>query len=395
MLDPQIRAQFPALQRRFNDMPVAYLDSAATYLKPQSVIDAVGECYREMAGTIGRAVHNMAEEATEQYSLARETIAEFINADADEIVFVRSATEALNLVANSLPSEATVIGPVGEHHSNLLPWRETSNFHPVALQDSGRINLELFEELLSTKRPMLAAFSTVSNAFGTLHPEQQLTELAHEHNCHVLLDANQSIAHERLDVRELDCEYLCFSSHKLGGPTGVGVLFAKQDQLEQLKPQLLGGGMVESVGATNIDLAELPMRLEAGTPAFEGVIGLAAACEFLEEIGQDKIRKHEEKLSFALFDALAEIPKVNLIGDRDDRTSIVSFRVEGIEAHSVARILTNRANLCLRSGFHCAELAHHSLGQRPTVRASFGMYNTMQEVELLAATLREVSSNLF
>lgn len=392
----EIRAQFPVLRRKFAGRPIVYFDSAATYLKPQRVIDAVSDCYIRTAGTIGRGVHVLAEEAYALYDESRETIAGFINADPDEIVFVRNATEALNLIASSLDPMAIVAGSLGEHHSNLLPWRDRHSFHNVSLDDNGQIDLNSFARLLSQSKPVLSTFSTIGNAFGTIQPVNKLIEMAHASGCDVMLDANQSIAHEQIDVRQLNCDYLCFSGHKLGGPTGIGVLYAKRDRLEKLKPALWGGGMVESVDETGFELADLPMRLEAGTPAFEAAIGLAAACDYLDEIGLGAIGEHERSLTTQLLDQLDSIPRVSVVGptQSEQRGSIVSFHIDGLEAHGAARMLSNRANICVRSGFHCAQMAHESQGWRPTIRVSLAIYNTAQEIDTLAKTLRSITANL-
>ncbi|WP_146396830.1 cysteine desulfurase [Planctomycetes bacterium CA13] len=392
----QIRHEFPILDRQIGGEPLVYLDSAATYLKPRAVIDAVCDCYRQTAGTIGRGVHVLAEDAVSRFDDARETIADFINADADEIVFVRNATEAINLVASSLPAGTSVLGSAGEHHSNLLPWRRGLRFHGIPLADDGHVNLESVEPLLQAVNPKLLTTSTISNAFGNLHPVDPLTRIAHAAGCDVLLDANQSVAHHRMDVRALDCEYLCFSGHKLGGPTGIGVLYAKRDRLELLQPRLFGGGMVESVDSDGYELADLPMRLESGTASFEGVIGLSAACEFFEAIGLESLAEHERQLTRQLHEGLTSIPRVTVRGPKlgTERGAIVSFHIQGLEAHGAARMLSNRANICVRSGFHCAQLAHESRGWRPTVRASFGVYNTSDEVDVLLNALRQITLNL-
>ena len=392
----KIREAFPALKREFAGRPVVYFDSAATYLKPQPVIDAVADCYRSTAGTIGRGVHVMAEDASVRFREAREAIADFINADSDEIVFVRNATEAINLVAASLTPGSRVAGSLSEHHSNLLPWRQRHQFHAIPMFPNGQVRLEEAGQLLTGCQPHLLACSTIGNAFGNVQPIDQLVDMAHSVNTDVLLDVNQSIAHRSLDVRELDCEYACFSGHKLGGPTGVGVLYAKRDRLEKLQPQLFGGGMVDSVDEAEHQLADLPMRLEAGTPAFEAVIGLAAACEFFEDIGLEAIHQHESQLTAQLREALGHISRIELRGPKDNAHcgAIVAFQIQGLEAHGAARMLSNRANLCLRSGFHCAEQAHHLEGGRPSLRVSFGMYNTQQEVDLLVDSLTQITANL-
>lgn len=397
MLDiEKVRQNFPVLKRQVAGRPIVYLDSAATYLKPQAVIDAVCECYQQAAGTIGRAVHVMAEDATTRFEDARESIADFINADADEIVFTRNATDAINLVASSLSAGTTILSSFGEHHSNLLPWRNRHQLQIIPLSEDGGVNLQLAEPIIAEATRGLLSISTIGNAFGHVHPIEELTELAHDSGNDVMLDLNQSIAHHAVDVRNIDCDYACFSGHKLGGPTGIGVLYAKRDRLEKLQPTLFGGGMVESVSEHAHVLAEFPNRLEAGTPAFEAVIGLAAACDYLQELGLAAVQQHESLLTRRLLEGLDSIPQITLRGQGEscERGAIVSFQVEGLEAHGAARMLSNRANLCLRSGFHCAQLAHETQDWRPTVRASFGVYNTSGEVDALLESLRHITDNL-
>ncbi len=391
-----VRKDFPALDREFEGRPLIYLDSAATYLKPQRVIDAVSDCYRRYAGTVGRGVHVMSAEAMDRFDEARETIANFINADPQEVIFVRSATEAINLVASSLAAGSRVLGSIGEHHSNLLPWRSMHDFQPLQLDDRGAIVIDALKATLAAGNTQLVTCSSVGNAFGNVHPVEQLADLAHAAGADVFIDINQSIAHERTNVRQLDCDYACFSGHKLGGPTGLGVLYAKPDRLEQLRPLLLGGGMVESVTDSEYVLEALPMRLEAGTAHFEGVIGLAAACEYLDELSIENISQHEQQLTSELLCGLDSVPRVLLHGPKDasKRGAIVSFSIDGLEAHGAARMLSNRANLCLRSGYHCAQLAHSAHGVKPTVRASFGVYNTSCEVATLIDTLQRIIVNL-
>ncbi len=391
----KIRNQFPALQREVCGRPIIYLDSAATYLKPQAVIDRVVDCYRNYAGTVGRGAHVLAREASELFQEARETIAGFINADEDEIIFVRNATEAINLVAQSLDQQAAVVGSIGEHHSNLLPWLERGLWNPVRVESDGAICLEDYDQLVKSTRPSLCAVSSISNAFGTVQPLDHIISRAREYGCQVLVDANQSVAHERIDTRQLDCDYLCFSGHKLGGPTGIGVLYVKKELLANLKPRMLGGGAVDSVDENGYELAKIPYRFEAGTPSFESAIGLAAACEFFETQNLDSIKLHEQELTSQLVNRLDAIPRVAVVGPAATRRgSIVSFHVDGLEAHGAARMLSDRANICVRSGFHCAQQAHQSLGMKPTIRASFGMYNDPSEVDSLAETLEALVANL-
>lgn len=300
------------------------------------------------------------------------------------------------MVAAGIEPGRQVWGSLTEHHSNLLPWRARHQFTPLPLREDGQIDLEAMGDLARQAPPQLVALSTITNAFGFAQPTERLIELAHASGAEVLLDVNQSVAHAHMDVAELDCDYLCFSGHKLGGPTGVGVLYAKRERLDRLQPVVFGGGMVESVSAADDTLADLPMRLEAGTPAYEAVVGLAAACDFMTDVGLEEIQAHEQQLTNELAQALGEIPRVEVRRpeNTDQQGAIVAFHVDGLEAHGVARMLSNRANICVRSGFHCAQPAHEAFGWRPTVRASFGVYNTRAEVECLANAVAQITANL-
>tara|TARA_R110002049_G_scaffold285698_2_gene466855 strand:+ start:78330 stop:79562 length:1233 start_codon:yes stop_codon:yes gene_type:complete len=392
-----IRKSFPVLSRTIGGQPIVYLDSAATYLTPQVVIDSVTDSYRSLAGSVGRGVHLMVEESSERYAAARQTIADFIRAESDEVIFVRNATEAINLVAAGLPSDAIIVGSVGEHHSNLLPWRTRHQLTQVAIDDSGSVDLDSLELAVKDKQPSLIAISTIGNAIGAINDVNEIVKIARRYGADVLLDASQSAAHHCIDVGQLDCDYLCFSGHKLGGPSGIGVLYGKREKLERLAPLLVGGGAVEDVSETDFQFSEIPHRFESGTPAVEAAIGLAAVCDFLESIGLDAIQAHENKLTERLIEELSSVPRVNLVGpcDASRRGPIVTFHVDGLEAHGAARMLSSRRNICVRSGFHCAQPAHISNGWRPTLRASFGVYNTEQEVETLTESLRSITENLF
>ena len=392
-----VRQQFPALHREINGRPVVYLDSAATYLTPSAVIDAVTECYRTYPGTVGRGVHWLNTEATQKYASARQTIADFINAEPDEVVFVRNATEAINLVANGLPPQSNVFASVGEHHSNLLPWRTRHLFTQVNSRPDGSIDLEHLEAESRRSRPALIACSTITNAVGAVNPIAQVSRIARAHDADVFLDASQSAGHEEIDVRRLDCDFLCFSSHKIGGPSGIGILYGKRQKLQDLRPTLIGGGAVGEVTEDGHTLADLPERFESGTPAFEPAIGFAAACTFVDSLGRDSIFAHERSLIQYMLEQLAAIHRVNVVGPgrASDRGSIVAFHVDGIEAHGAARMLCARNNVCLRSGFHCAQPAHQTHSWRPTIRASLGVYNSRADIDTLIRSLRAIVDNLF
>lgn len=386
----QFRSDFPILRRRIGDKPLVYLDSAATALKPQAVIDAVVRFYTECTANVRRAVHALSEEATEAFEASRERIARFIQADPREIVFVRHATEALNLVAASYRPRGQVAVSPGEHHSNLLPWRPGKPLF-LDLDPSGRIDLDKAARVLRAEKPVLLALSTVSNALGLHQPFRELAAIARETGTHVLLDASQSVGHEPVHVGDWDCDYLCFSGHKMLGPDGVGVLYVRTGREQDLEPLLLGGSMVQSVGPQDHESFPVPWGLEAGTPNIEGVFGLAAACDYLEAIGLDHVQAHNHALIRQLRDGLRAIPRVRTHGDGASRSSIVSFSMEGIQAHGIARILSNRFGIMVRSGFHCAQPLHLLTRLPESVRVSVHLYNTPAEIEQCVQALHLVS----
>lgn len=391
MLDVEtVRAEYPALRRLVGGKPIVYFDSAATGLKPQCVIDAIAKCYVDGLGNVGRGVHLLSQEAMEIYDQSRRSIADFINADPDEIVLTSNATEAINLVSASLPANSSVVVAEGEHHSNLLPWRVRHRVVNSAVDSSGTMDVSDFQRLLAREPQALCVANYVSNAVGVLQPVRELVASASVKQVPILIDACQAVGHLPVDVGRLGCQFLCFSGHKLGGPTGVGVLYARRDAQHLLRPHNFGGGMVDSVTADNFTLADFPNRLEAGTPAIEATVGLAAACEFLDRLSIGSIREHEWRLTRQAIDGLSKIPRVRIAGPAAEieRGPIVAFSVDGIEAHGLARLLSSRFNIMVRSGFHCAQPLHERLELRPTVRASFAHFNTADEVQCLLDAIR-------
>jgi cysteine desulfurase / selenocysteine lyase len=391
MLDvEEVRKAYPALNRLIGGKPIVYFDSAATGLKPQCVIDSVTKCYVSGLGNVGRGVHLLSQEAMDAYERARRSVADFINADPDEIVFTRNATEAINLVAASLPEKGSVMVGESEHHSNFLPWRVRHNVITVAIDDVGCIDVSDFRKQISSGTNALCAVSHVSNALGTIQPVQELVELAKLNKVPILIDASQAVGHFPVDMGSLGAQFLCFSGHKLGGPSGIGVLYARRGTQNLLRPINFGGGMVEHVSASEFSLTDFPNRLEAGTPAIEAAVGLAAACDFLDRHGLDSIREHERALTCHAMKGLVAIPRVTVVGPKahEERGPIVAFFVEGIEAHGLARMLSSRFNIMVRSGFHCSQPLHQRLELRPTVRASFSLYNTACEVDYFIESIR-------
>lgn len=363
------------------------MDSAATSLKPRSVIESVVRFYEESTANVHRAVHALSEEATELFEDARARIARFINADTREIVFVRHATEALNLVAHSLRSRGSVAVPLSEHHSNLLPWRSG---HVVLLDllPNGEVDVEAAQATIRKTRPGLVSMSTVSNALGVSLPVDALTAAARSVGACVLLDLSQSVGHGPVDVQNQDCDFACFSGHKMLGPSGVGVLYCRTDHRDGLEPLLAGGSMVQEVHRDSFSVQPFPWGLEAGTPNIEGVIGLGAACDYIQDVGLDLIQIHGRELTARTRAGLSRVSKVTLHAGLSESTdSIVAFSVAGQPAHGVARILSNRFGIMVRSGYHCAQPLHEELRLPESVRASFHLYNTPQEVDALVEAI--------
>ncbi len=392
----EIRREYPLLERRVNGRPIVYLDSAATGLKPRAVIEAVTRYYTQTTANVHRGVHLLAEEATEQFEQARDTVAAFIGAEPHEIAFTRHATEAIHLVAQSLPPAGRVLYTLLEHHSNFLPWQSRPASRAVGLLADGQLDEDDFRHALREFRPQLVTLSWVSNALGTLLPIRSLIDEAHQAGAAVLVDASQAAAHRPIDVQALGCDYLCFSGHKLGEPSGVGVLYARRTAMACLRPVILGGDMVEEVHADRFTLRPAPYVLEAGTPNVEGVLGLAAACRFLVDWGLESIEAHERGLMELALERFARLPAVALVGPRQaaQRSAAITWTVAGLDSAAVARMLSARQQICVRSGYHCAQPAHEALGLPPTVRASFAPFNTPNEIELLAESLAQITANL-
>jgi len=360
-----------------------YLDSAATSLKPQCVIDSVCRFYTQYTANVHRAVHTLSEEATAAFEGARETVARFINCDSREVAFVRNATEALNVVAAAFRPRGPIAVPLGEHHSNLLPWR-SGEMVVLNVLPSGEVDLADAERKLADARPCLMAFSTISNAFGTRQPIAELAEMARGIGAKVLLDISQSVGHEPTDMHELDCDFACFSGHKMLGPSGIGVLYQREDIDTDIRPLLVGGSMIGEVHLDGYTVQPFPWCMEAGTPNIEGVIGLAAACEYIEAAGMADIHGHCRDLTGRAREGLTGIRGVRMHGGADNVTdTIAAFSVDGTPAHGVARILSNRFSIMVRSGYQCAQPLHEALQLAESVRMSVHLYNTDQEIESL------------
>ncbi|GAB5470990.1 MAG: cysteine desulfurase [Rhodospirillales bacterium] len=395
----QVRADFPILARRVYDKPLVYLDSAASAQKPRQVLDAMDHAARHCYANVHRGVHRLSQESTDLFEEARETTRRFLKAgSADEIVFTSGATEAINLVAQSygrafLKAGDEVILSTLEHHSNIVPWQILRDQIGIEIKvapigDDGGFLFEEFEKLVSP-RTKIVAVAHVSNALGTVVPVKQVIDAAHAVGAVVLLDGCQAAPHQGLDVAALDVDFYAFSGHKVYGPTGIGVLYGKRDLLNAMPPYQGGGEMIQSVTFEKTTYKETPHRFEAGTPPILEAVGLNAAIAYMESLGQEAIAAHEAGILAYATERLSQVPGVRLIGTAPEKASIVSFVMDDVHAHDIGTIV-DRMGVAVRVGHHCAEPLMHRLGVDSTARASFGLYNTREEVDALAVALMKV-----
>ncbi len=399
----RVRADFPVLQREVRPgVPLVYLDSTASTLKPRSVIERMAAFYLHHYANIHRGIHTLAEEATEAYEGARARVARFIGAaHPEEIVFVRNATEAINLVARTwgrafLKEGDLVLLTEMEHHANIVPWQQLARekgirlafvpFHP----ETGRLDLEAYEDLLA-QGPKLVAFVHMSNVLGTVNPVAEMTRQAHEAGAAVLVDGAQAAPHYPVNVQALGADFYVFSGHKMLGPTGIGVLYGRRDLLEAMPPFLGGGGMIRKVTLEGFTPADLPAKYEAGTPAIGEAIGLAAAIEYLETLGWEAITAHERDLGAYLLPRLLEVPGLHLLGpaDMENRGGVFSFWLEAAHPHDVAQVL-DHYGVAVRAGHHCAQPLHRRYGYPASTRASLYLYNTREDLDRLLKALYRV-----
>jgi len=395
----RVRKDFPALHQRVHGKPLVYLDNAATSQKPQAVIDALVAYYSLENSNVHRGVHLLSEKATQAYEEARVRVQRFLNAaDAREIVFVRGATEGINLVAASYgrtwigAGDEVIISTI-EHHSNIVPWQllceeRGALLRVIPVDDAGELLLDEYARLLGA-RTKLVAVSHISNALGTVNPVKRMIEMAHRQGVPVLIDGAQAAPHLRVDVRELDCDFYVFSGHKALGPTGIGVLYGRAEWLERMPPYQGGGDMIASVTFEKTTFNALPYKFEAGTPHIAGVIGLGVALDYLSGLGLDRVAAHERELLTYGTATLQAAPGVRIIGTARDKASVLSFIVDGVHAHDVGTIL-DHAGIAVRAGHHCAMPVMRRFGVPATVRASLAFYNTREELDALGAGLREV-----
>ncbi len=392
----RIRADFPALAMQVYGKPLVYLDNAASAQKPQAVLERINKAYTEQYANVHRGLHYLANEATEAYEGARETVQKFLNAGRkEEIVFTRNVTEAINLVAYTFGRERIkegdeIVLSIMEHHSNIVPWhflreRQGAVLKWAPVDEDGNFLLDEFEKLLGPRTKMVA-ITQMSNALGTIVPVKEVIELAHARGIPVLVDGAQAAVHLDIDVRDLDCDFYAFTGHKLYGPTGIGVLYGKYEHLAAMPPFNGGGEMIEEVSMDRVTYGEPPYRFEAGTPPIVQAVGLGAAIDYVNAIGKAPIRAHEDALVKYAHERLGAINSLRIIGNAKDKGPVVSFEVKGAHPHDVATII-DRSGVAVRAGTHCAMPLLARYGVTATCRASFAMYNTKEEVDALATSL--------
>jgi len=395
----QVRRDFPILQQQVYGHPLVYLDNAATSQKPRAVIDAIAHYYERGNANIHRGVHYLSEHATSEHEAARRTVQQFVNAaDKREIIFVRSATEGINLVAQTygrtnVNADDEVLITAMEHHSNIVPWQmlcdeKGAKLRVLPINERGELLLDELPKLLTPKTKIFA-FTHVSNALGTINPAKQMIAMAHGHGVPVIIDGAQAAPHLKLDMQELDADFYVFSGHKVYGPTGIGVLYGKLNLLEAMPPYQGGGDMIRSVTFEKTLYNDLPYKFEAGTPDIAGAIGLGAALNYVEGLGLDNIAAHEHDLLTYATEALTAIPGVRIVGTSPHKAAVISFVIEGIHPHDIGTIL-DREGIAVRTGHHCAQPVMQFFRVPATARASFALYNSRDEIDRLVKGIEKV-----
>ena len=396
----KVREDFPILSRQIYGKPLVYFDNSATTQKPLCVLDAMRNEYLNVNANVHRGVHYLSQQATDLHEAARETVRKFINAPkVEEVIFTRGTTESLNLVVSSfgdrfLSEGDEVIVSVMEHHSNIVPWQLLAAKKGIAIKvipmtDEGDVIMEEYEKLFNDKT-RIVSITQVSNVLGTINPVKEMIRIAHEHEVPVMVDGAQSTPHMKVDVQDLDCDFFAFSGHKIYGPTGIGVLYGKEKWLDEMPPYQGGGEMIESVSFEKTTFEKLPFKFEAGTPDYVATHGLATALNYVTELGLDNIFAHEQELTRYAMEQMKEIPGMRLFGTSQHKDAVISFLVGDIH-HLDMGTLLDRLGIAVRTGHHCAEPLMHRLGISGTVRASFALYNTKEEVDALVAGIKRVS----
>ncbi len=394
-----IRKDFPILSRTVYDRPLVYLDNAATTQKPREVVEAIVNEYYSVNANVHRGVHFLSQQATELHEQARERVARFVGArSSHEIIFTRGTTESLNLVASSfgeacMKAGDEVILSTMEHHSNIVPWqmlrdRKGIVIKVIPINEAGELDLKAYEELF-TPRTRLVSVTHVSNVLGTVNPVKELTAVAHAHDVPILVDGAQSVPHFPVDVTDIGCDFLTFSGHKVYGPTGIGVLYGREDWLDRLPPYQGGGEMIAHVTFAQTTYEQLPYKFEAGTPDYVGSNALAVALDYVSRLGMEHIAAHERKLTAYAMERLDAIPGLRVYGQAPEKDAVVAFNIEGIH-HLDMGTLLDRLGIAVRTGHHCAQPLMERYGVEGMVRASFGLYNTLQEIDTLAEGIERI-----
>ena len=395
-----LRNDFPIFKKKINGKELVYLDNASTTQKPYSVIDSITDFYTNYNSNIHRAVYQLAEEATELYEQSREKIANFINVRPEEIVFTRNTTESINLIAHSwarsnLKKDDGIVLTELEHHSNIVPWQILcqeigTRLEYVGIDENGFLDLEHMKKLICSKKVKLISLSHMSNVLGTIVPIEGIIKVAHEHGIPVIVDGAQSVPHMPVNVKNMDCDFLVFSAHKMLGPTGVGVLYAKKEFLEKMRPFMGGGDMIKEVFKFYTNYNDVPYKFEAGTPNIADVVGFGAAIDYLEKIGMENIRKHEISLTDYALESILSLKYVTVYGPRDTkyRGGVMSFNIADIHPHDLATIM-NDHGIAIRSGHHCAQVLMQRLDVPATSRASFYIYNTKEEIDRFVNAIKD------
>ena len=396
----ELRNDFPIFKKKINGKDLVYLDNASTTQKPYSVINSITDFYSNYNSNIHRAVYQLAEEATELYEQSRKKIANFINVRPEEIIFTRNTTESINLIAHSwarsnLKKDDVIAITEIEHHSNIVPWQILcqeigTRLDYVGIDESGFLDVEYLIELISSRKVRLVSISHMSNVLGTIVPIERIIKTAHQYDIPVIVDGAQSVPHMPVDAKNLDCDFLVFSAHKMLGPTGVGVLYAKKELLEKMKPFMGGGDMIKEVFKFHTNYNEVPYKFEAGTPNIADVVGFGAAVDYLEKIGMENIRKHEIYLTEYALESMQSLKYITIYGPMDSkfRGGVISFNIADIHPHDLATIM-NDHGIAIRSGHHCAQVLMQRLDVPATSRASFYIYNTKEEIDKFVNAIKE------
>ncbi len=395
----EIRKRFPILSRKVGEKPLIYLDNTATSQTPLEVVEAIEAGYTRYKANVHRGVHTISQEATDMMEECRRRVRSFIGASSvEEVIFTRGTTEAINLVATSFgrlfPIDGEIILTVMEHHSNIVPWQLLQSVRPdlkikvVDIDDRGELRLDMYKELFNDKTCM-ASFCHVSNVLGTINPVKEMIAFAHSRGVPVMIDGAQASPHIRIDVSDLDCDFYAFSAHKMYGPTGIGVLFGKKALLEKMPPYQGGGEMIGHVSFSGTTFADLPFKFEAGTPDFVGIGAFTKALDFIEELGLGNIEEHEVELMKHTEERLREIPGLRIFGNSPHKSAVISFDVDGIHPYDIGMLL-DKLGIAVRTGHHCAQPLMDRLGVPGTVRASFAVYNTVEEADAFIAALNRI-----